>query len=171
MFFQDKFLNLCSQVEPQSQPSGSGNDESCTQPTTVDYDTLMIEAVGGRNAKGRVYGLGFDGIMRACASTSKSNQYSNYTDIVRGISGEVEARLRSKIAEQEQTIKSILARQNKLFSIFAKHANIDLDAMDLDVTDLDEDNHSIGNATPRTNPSVGNASPGTIPSNGTNANE
>jgi len=51
-----------------------------------------------KNAKGRLYGLGFDGIMHARASISKLDQYSNYTDIVCGISGEVEARLRNKIA-------------------------------------------------------------------------
>jgi hypothetical protein len=53
----------------------------------IDYDTLMIEAVGGRNAMGRVY-------VRTRGSTSKSNKYSNYTDIARGMSGEVKARLR-----------------------------------------------------------------------------
>jgi hypothetical protein len=63
LFFRNNFLNLCSEVESQSQPSGSGNDESCTQPKSDEYDTLMIGAVGGRNAKGGVYGLGFDGIM------------------------------------------------------------------------------------------------------------
>jgi len=45
-------------------------------------------------------------------------------------------------------------KSNKLFSIVAKHANIDLGAMNLDI-----------------NPSNGNASPRTNPSNGTNANE
>jgi len=110
----------------------------------------MIEAVGGRNAKGRVYGLGLDGSMRTCGSTSKSNKYSNYTDIARGMSGEVEARLRKTIAEQQQTINSIMARQNKMFAAFAKHANIDLDLMD-----LDEDDHSVDNATRGSNANVG----------------
>jgi len=110
----------------------------------------MIEAVGGRNAEGRVYGLGLDSSMRTRSSTSKSNKYSNYTDIARGMSGEVEARLRKTIAEQQQTINSIMARQNKMFAAFAKHANIDLDLMD-----LDEDDHSVDNATRESNANVG----------------
>jgi len=73
-----------------------------------------------------------------------------YTDIARGMSGEVEARLRKTIAEQQQTINSIMARQNKMFAAFAKHANIDLDLMD-----LDEDDHSIDNATRGSNANVG----------------
>jgi len=82
----------------------------------------MIEAVGGRNAKGRVYGLGLDGSMCTRGSTFISNKYSYYTDIARGISGEIEARLRQTIAEQQQTINSIMARQNKMIAAFAKHA-------------------------------------------------
>jgi len=57
-----------------------------------------LESLEGKNAKDRLYGLGFDGIMHAHASISKLDQYLNYTDIVCGISGEVEARLRNKIA-------------------------------------------------------------------------
>ena len=75
--------------------------------------------------------------MRASASTFKSH-YANYTDIVRGMSAEVEAKLRQKIADQQQTIDNIsatVARQNKLMSLLAKHANIDLDAMELDGDD------------------------------------
>ena len=106
---------MCSQVESQPQSSESGDNGSCTQPKPIDYDALMIEVVGGINAKGRVYGLGLDGCMRAKASTSKSKQYANYTDIVRGMSNELEARLRQKIAEQQQTIDRILSRQNKIF--------------------------------------------------------
>lgn len=148
--FQEKFVNLCSQAESQPQPSEAGNNESGTQPKPIDYDTLMIEAVGGRNAKGRVYGLGLDGSMRARGSTSKSNRYSNYADIARGMTGEVEARLRQKIADQQQTINTILARQNKMMAAFAKHANIDLDLMD-----LDEDDPSVGNATRGSNANDG----------------
>jgi len=70
-------------------------------------------------------------------STSTSNKYSNHTDIARGMSEEVEARLRQPIAEQQQTINSIMARQSKMISAFAKHANIYLDLMN-----LDEDDHS-----------------------------
>ncbi|KAJ1384054.1 hypothetical protein SESBI_42841 [Sesbania bispinosa] len=85
-----------------------------------------------------------DGRMCARTSTSKA-QHVNYTNIVRGMSAEVEARLRQKIAEQQQTINTInhvLARQNKLLSLFSKHVNIDLDAMD-----LDGDDPYIGDAT------------------------
>jgi len=52
LFFCNNFLNLCSKVESQSQPSGSGNDESCTQPKSDDYDTLMIGVIGGKKCKG-----------------------------------------------------------------------------------------------------------------------
>ncbi|KAJ1377033.1 putative transposase, Ptta/En/Spm, plant [Sesbania bispinosa] len=139
----ENFVNLCSQAESHSQSSESGDNGSCSQPKPIDYDALIIEVVGGRNAKGRVYGLGLDGRMRASTSTSKS-QHANYTDIVRGMSAEVEARLRQKIAEQQQTINTInhvLARQNKLLPLFAKHVNIDLDVMD-----LDGDDPSVGDA-------------------------
>lgn len=67
-----------------------------------------------------------------CVLVHPLSQYANYTDIIRGMSDEVRARLRQKIVEQQQTIDRILARQNRIFSLFAKHANIDLDAMDLD---------------------------------------
>ncbi|GAU48083.1 hypothetical protein TSUD_81430 [Trifolium subterraneum] len=134
----DTFVNLCSQAE--SQPSESSNNESGTQPKPIDYDTLMIEAVGGRNGKGIVYGLSLDGHILTRGSTSTSNRYSNYADIARGMSGEVEARLRQKIADQQQTINTILARQNKMFAAFAKH-------IDLDLMDLDEDDPSVGNGT------------------------
>ncbi|KAJ1415018.1 putative transposase, Ptta/En/Spm, plant [Sesbania bispinosa] len=77
----ENFVNLCSQAESHSQSSESGDNGSCSQPKPIDYDALMIEAVGGRNAKGRVYGLGLDGRMRASTLTSKS-QHANYTDIV-----------------------------------------------------------------------------------------
>lgn len=80
-------------------------------------------------------------MLRASASTSKS-QYVNYTDIIRGMSDEVEARLRQKIVEQQQTIDRILARQSRIFSLFAKHA----------IIDLDEDDPSIGDATHGSNP-------------------
>jgi len=42
-----------------------------------------------------------------------------------------------------------MARQNKMISAFAKHANIDLDLMD-----LDEDDHSVDNATRGSNANV-----------------
>ncbi|CAJ2644673.1 unnamed protein product [Trifolium pratense] len=157
----DNFVNLYSQAESQPQPSESGNNESGTQSKPIDYDTLMIEAVGGRNAKGIVYGLSLDGHNLTRGSTSTSNryflqefQYSNYADIARGMSGEVEARLRQKIADQ-QTINCILARQNKMLAAFANYANIDLDMMDLDEDD----------------PSVGNGSRGNNANDGTNADE
>jgi len=41
----------------------------------------MIEDVGGRNAKGRVYILGFDGIIRACA-LEEEMQRVEYTYLV-----------------------------------------------------------------------------------------
>lgn len=82
-----------------------------------------------------------------CVLVHPLSQYANYTDIIRGMSDEVRARLRQKIVEQQQTIDRILARQNRIFSLFAKHANIDLDAMD-----LDEDDPSIGDATHGSNP-------------------
>ena len=69
---QENFEKLCSQVESQPQSSESGDNGSCTQPKPIDYDAIMIEAVGGINANGRVYGLGLDESMRANASTSKS---------------------------------------------------------------------------------------------------
>lgn len=65
----ENFVKLCSQVESQAQSSESGDNRSCTQPKPIDYDALMIEAVGGRNAKGIVYGLSLHGRMRASAST------------------------------------------------------------------------------------------------------
>jgi len=88
--------------------------------------------------------------MRTRGSTSKSNKYSNYINIARGMSGEVEVRLRQTIAEQQQTINSIMARQNRLIAAFAKHANIDLDLMD-----FDEDDHSVDNTTRGSNANVG----------------
>ncbi|GAU49517.1 hypothetical protein TSUD_300440 [Trifolium subterraneum] len=67
--------------------------------------------------------------------------------------GYVEARLRQTIADQQQTINSILARQNKMFAAFAKH-------IDLGLMDLDEDD-----------PSVGNGTRGSNANDGTNADE
>lgn len=144
-WLQEKFVKLCSEAESQPQSAESGDNGSCTQPKPIDYDAIMIEAVGGRNAKGKVYGLGLDGSRLASTSTSKSKQHGNYTDIVRGMSNELEARLRQKIAEQEQTINRINARQNRMFALFAKHANIDLDAMDLDEGDASIGDNSLGN--------------------------
>ncbi|CAJ2657417.1 unnamed protein product [Trifolium pratense] len=128
---------------------------SGTQPKPIDYDTLMIEAVGGRNAKGIVYGLSLDGRSLTRGSTSTSNRYSNYANIASGMSGEVEARLRQKIAYQQQTINCILARQKKMLAAFANYANIDLDMMDLDEDD----------------PSIGNGTHGNNANDGTNADE
>lgn len=143
-------MNLCSQVKSHPQSSEFGNAESYTQPKPIDYDTLMIEVVEGINAKGRVYELSLDGSMCTRASTSRSKKYSDYADIVRGMNGEVEAWLRQTIANQQKTINSILARQNKVFAAFAKHANIDLDSID-----LDEDGLSVGNATHESNANNG----------------
>lgn len=134
-------MNLCSQVEANPQSSESDNVESDTQPKSINYDTLMIEAIGGINIKGRVYGLGLDGSKCVHASTSRLNKYSNYPDIVRGMSGDVEARFRQTTADQQQNINCIIACQNKMLVAFAKHANIDLDSMD-----LNEDELSVGNA-------------------------
>lgn len=100
------------------------------------------------DAKGIVYGLSLDGRNLTRGSTSKSNRYSNYADIARGMSGEVEARLRQTIADQQRTIDCILNRQNKMFAAFAKH-------IDLDLMDLDEDDPSTGNGTRGSNANDG----------------